>query len=127
MACGSGSRSGSDMTAFRTVSDNSRLVLVDGSGFVYRAYHALPSIVRRSDKHPVGAISGFCGMLWHLAMKMGTHPTHVAVVFDAGGKNFRHRLYPQYKGTRPPVPADLLAQFAPIRRATAVLGMAMIE
>ena len=89
------------------------LYLVDGSGYLFRAYHALPPLTRKSDGLPVGAVSGYCNMLWKLLedMKGGEAPTHLAVIFDAGEKTFRNDLYKEYKANRPPPPEDLIPQF----------------
>src|SRR5712675_1390322 len=75
---------------------NVRLYLVDGSGFIFRAFHALPPLTRKSDGLPVGAIQGFCNMLWKLMvdMKAGEKPTHLAVIFDKSEQTFRKRIYP---------------------------------
>ena len=74
------------------------LYLVDGSGYLFRAYHALPPLTRKSDGLPVGAVSGYCNMLWKLLedMKGQDAPTHLAVVFDAGEKTFRNAIYKEY-------------------------------
>src|SRR5882762_7165562 len=81
-----------------------RLYLVDASGFIFRAFHALPPLTRKSDGLPVGAVSGFCNMLWKLLedLKAGDQPTHFACIFDAGAITFRNQLYDQYKAQRPP-------------------------
>jgi hypothetical protein len=109
-----------------------RLYLVDGSGYIFRAYHALPPLTRKSDGMPVGAVQGFCNMLWKLLVEMRTAPdgpTHLAVIFDASGKTFRSDLYPAYKAHRPPAPEDLVPQFALVREAVACLvdGMASAQ
>ncbi|MGE0828191.1 MAG: DNA polymerase I [Hyphomonadaceae bacterium] len=106
-----------------------RLFLVDGSGYIFRAYHALPPLTRVSDGAPVGAVSGFCNMLFKFLedMKNGERPTHLAVIFDASEKTFRTELYPQYKAHRPPPPEDLIPQFAMIREATRAFGVPAIE
>ena len=98
-----------------------RLYLVDGSGYIFRAYHALPPLTRKSDGLPIGAISGFCNMLWKLLVDMKAQPeapTHLAVIFDHSEKTFRNKLYDQYKAHRPPPPEDLVPQFPLIRDAT---------
>ena len=89
------------------------LYLVDGSGYLFRAYHALPPLTRKSDGLPTGAVSGYCNMLWKLLedMKGGEAPTHLAVIFDAGEKTFRNDIYKAYKANRPPPPEDLVPQF----------------
>ena len=107
-----------------------RLYLVDGSGYIFRAYHALPPLTRKSDGMPVGAVQGFCNMLWKLLVEMRTAPdgpTHLAVIFDASGKTFRNDLYPAYKAHRPPAPEDLVPQFALVREATRAFGVPAIE
>ena len=107
-----------------------RLYLVDGSGYIFRAYHALPPLTRKSDGTPVGAVAGFCNMLWKLLMDMKAapdSPTHVAVVFDHSGKTFRNDLYPLYKAHRPPAPEDLIPQFPLVRDATRAFGVHCIE
>ena len=81
------------------------LFLVDGSGYIFRAYHALPPLTRKSDGLPVGAVSGFCNMLWKLLSdardtSVGVTPTHFAVIFDYSSKTFRNELYPEYKANR---------------------------
>src|SRR5690554_5074377 len=100
--------------------DPIRLFLVDGSGYIFRAYHALPPLTRASDGAPVGAVAGFCNMLFKFLedMKTADKPTHLAVVFDKSEKTFRTELYPQYKAHRPPAPEDLAPQFPMIREAT---------
>src|SRR5689334_16006088 len=89
------------------------LYLVDGSGYIFRAYHALPPLSRKSDGLPTGAVAGYCNMLWKLLqdMKGGERPTHLAVIFDAGRTTFRNAIYAQYKANRPPPPDDLIPQF----------------
>ena len=107
-----------------------RLYLVDGSGFIFRAFHALPPLTRKSDGLPVGAVQGFCNMLWKLLLDMKAAPdapTHLAVVFDHSEKTFRSELYPAYKAHRPPPPEDLVPQFALVREATRAFGVACIE
>ncbi|MEI8150312.1 MAG: DNA polymerase I [Hyphomicrobiales bacterium] len=103
--------------------------LVDGSGYIFRAYHALPPLTRKSDKLPVGAVLGFCNMLWKLLndMKPEEKPTHLAVVFDKSEKTFRTELYPQYKAHRPDIPADLIPQFPLIREATRAFDIPCLE
>ena len=87
------------------------LLLVDGSTFIFRAYHALPPLTRKSDGLPVGAVSGFCNMLWKLLVDMKSAPdapTDLAVIFDHSEKTFRNDLYDLYKAHRPP-PPDIIA------------------
>ena len=100
------------------------LVLIDGSGFIFRAYHALPPMTR-PDGTPVNAVFGFTNML---AQFLKDHTgTHIAVIFDAGRYTFRNRLYDQYKAHRPPAPDDLIPQFALVREATEAFGVPAIE
>ena len=107
-----------------------RLYLVDGSGFIFRAYHALPPLTRKSDGLPIGAVSGFCNMLWKLLVDMQAQaegPTHLAVIFDHSEKTFRNELYDQYKAHRPPAPEDLVPQFPLVREATRAFGVPSLE
>jgi DNA polymerase-1 len=108
------------------------LFLVDGSGYIFRAYHALPPLTRKSDGLPVGAVSGFCNMLWKLLSEardtsVGVTPTHFAVIFDYSSKTFRNELYPEYKANRSAPPEDLVPQFAVIREATRAFDLPCIE
>ena len=105
-----------------------RLFLVDGSAYLFRAYHALPPLTRKSDGLPVGAVQGFCNMLWKLMRDMqGDAPTHLAVIWDHSEKTFRNKLYDQYKAHRPPPPEDLIPQFPLVRDATRAFGVPAIE
>src|ERR1700735_4777322 len=107
-----------------------RLYLVDGSGFIFRAYHALPPLSRKSDGLPVGAVQGFCNMLWKLLVDMKAAPdapTHLAVVFDKSEITFRNQLYADYKAHRPPAPEDLVPQFPLVRDATRAFGVPCLE
>jgi DNA polymerase-1 len=105
-----------------------RLFLVDGSAYLFRAYHALPPLTRKSDGLPVGAVQGFCNMLWKLMRDMqGDAPTHLAVIWDHSEKTFRNKLYDQYKAHRPPAPEDLIPQFPLVRDATRAFGVPAIE
>ena len=85
--------------------------LVDGSSYIFRAYHALPPLTRKSDGLQLNAVYGFCNMLWKLLrdMKPEERPTHLAVVFDKSEKTFRTEMYPDYKAHRPDPPDDLRA------------------
>ncbi|WP_343313325.1 DNA polymerase I [Brucella sp. BE17] len=108
------------------------LFLVDGSGYIFRAYHALPPLTRKSDGLPVGAVSGFCNMLWKLLKdardtEVGVVPTHFAVIFDYSSKTFRNTLYPEYKANRTAPPEDLIPQFGLIRQATKAFNLPCIE
>ena len=107
-----------------------RLYIVDGSGFIFRAFHALPPLTRKSDGLPVGAVQGFCNMLWKLLVDMKAAPdapTHFAVVFDHSEVTFRNKLYDQYKAHRPPAPEDLVPQFPLVREATRAFGVPVLE
>src|SRR3954465_15551992 len=109
---------------------NVRLYLVDGSGFIFRAFHALPPLTRKTDGLPVGAVAGFCNMLWKLLVDMKAQedaPTHLAVVFDHSERTFRNELYAEYKAHRPPPPEDLIPQFPLVREATRAFGVPSIE
>ena len=105
------------------------LHLIDGSAFIFRAYHALPPLTRKSDGLPVGAVAGFCNMLWGqiLANKGKDGPTHVAVIFDYSSKTFRDDIYDKYKANRPELPEDLRPQFPLTREATRAFGVACLE
>ncbi|MCF6325658.1 MAG: DNA polymerase I [Devosiaceae bacterium] len=105
------------------------LLLVDGSTFIFRAYHALPPLTRKSDGLPIGAVSGFCNMLFKLIddLKGDDVPTHIAVIFDYSGKTFRNDFFPQYKAHRPPAPEDLVPQFPLTRAATRAFSIMSIE
>ncbi len=105
------------------------LHLIDGSGFIFRAYHALPPLTRKSDGLPVGAVAGFCNMVYKMVEEARGNdaPTHIAVVFDKSEKTFRNTLYPAYKAQRPPAPEDLVPQFALIRRATRAFNLPCLE
>ncbi len=105
------------------------LHLIDGSAFIFRAYHALPPLTRKSDGLPVGAVSGFVNMLQRY-VDGNTGPdaaTHVAVIFDYSGKTFRNEIYDQYKAHRPPAPEDLIPQFPLTRAATRAFNIACHE
>lgn len=108
------------------------LFLVDGSAYIFRAYHALPPLTRKSDGLPVGAVSGFCNMLWKLiedarSTEVGVAPTHFAVIFDYSSTTFRNALYDQYKANREAPPEDLVPQFALIRDAVRAFDLPCIE
>ncbi|GHC80248.1 DNA polymerase I [Limoniibacter endophyticus] len=108
------------------------LFLVDGSGYIFRAYHALPPLSRKSDGLPVGAVAGFCNMLWKLLKNardtdVGVTPTHFAVIFDYSSKTFRNALYGEYKANRTAPPEDLVPQFGLIREATRAFDLPCIE
>lgn len=107
----------------------SHVYLIDGSGYIFRAFHALPPLTRPSDGLPVGAVHGFCAMLWKLLRKSKASeaPTHFAVIFDAARENFRNDLYEDYKANRPPPPDELVPQFPLIRDAVKAFNVACIE
>ena len=103
--------------------------LVDGSSYIFRAYHALPPLNRKSDGLQVNAVLGFCNMLWKLMrdMKPEERPTHLAVVFDKSEKTFRTEMYPDYKAHRPDPPDDLRPQFGFIREAVRAFDLPSLE
>ncbi|MCV6575839.1 MAG: DNA polymerase I [Cohaesibacter sp.] len=114
------------------MADKPHLFLVDGSSYIFRAYHALPPLTRKSDGLPVGAVSGFCNMLWKLLQEgdkglAGVDPSHIAVIFDAKGDTFRNEIYDQYKAHRPPAPEDLKPQFGLIKDAVRAFNIQAIE
>ncbi len=114
------------MTAF---GKGHHLHLIDGSAYIFRAYHALPPLTRKSDGLPVGAVAGFCNILWgELTRDRGADaPTHLAVIFDHSSKTFRNEIYPAYKANRPEPPEDLRPQFPLTRAATKAFNVACIE
>ena len=103
--------------------------LVDGSSYIFRAYHALPPLNRKSDGLQVNAVLGFCNMLWKLLRDMPPdhRPTHLAIVFDKSEITFRNKLYPDYKAHRPPAPDDLIPQFPLIREAVRAFDLPCLE
>src|SRR3954452_21122220 len=105
------------------------IFLVDGSSYIFRAYHALPPLHRKSDGLQLNAVLGFCNMLWKLLrdMKPEERPTHLAVVFDKSEKTFRTDMYPDYKAHRPDPPDDLIPQFRFIREAVHAFDLPCIE
>ncbi|SDX41982.1 DNA polymerase I [Roseicitreum antarcticum] len=107
----------------------SHLHLIDGSAFIFRAYHALPPLTRKSDGLPVGAVAGFCNMLFkYVEGNTGPDaPTHAAVIFDFSSKTFRNDIYPEYKANRPELPEDLRPQFPLTRDATRAFNISCIE
>lgn len=111
---------------------NSHLCLVDGSGYIFRAYHALPPLTRKQDGLPIGAVAGFCNMLYKFlcdikATNLQPRPTHLAIVFDHSSETFRKKLYPEYKAHRPKPPEDLIVQFTIIRQAVEAFNIVSIE
>ena len=111
------------------VTRDSHVVLVDGSGYIFRAYYALPPLTRKSDGLPIGAVAGFSNMIFKLlrAQNDDNRPTHFAVIFDASGHTFRNELYDQYKANRSEPPEDLIPQFPIMRDATKAFGSPSIE
>ncbi|NCX90576.1 MAG: DNA polymerase I [Rhodobacteraceae bacterium] len=105
------------------------LHLIDGSAFIFRAYHALPPLTRSSDGLPIGAVSGFCNMLFrYIQNNTGVDAaTHAAVIFDHSGKSFRNEIYKDYKANRPPAPEDLVPQFPLTRDATNAFNISCKE
>src|SRR5881392_206601 len=115
--------------ASRPVQQGDHVFLVDGSGYIFRAYHALPPLNRKSDGLQVNAVLGFCNMLWKLLreMKPEQRPTHLAVVFDKSERTFRTEFYPDYKAHRPDPPDDLIPQFPMIREAVRAFDIPCLE
>ena len=111
------------------MNDKKHIYLVDGSTYIFRAYHALPPLTRKSDGFPVGAISGFCNMLDKLIKdeRENNNLTHLLVIFDASGKTFRNDIYPEYKANRSSPPEDLIPQFPIIRKATDAFNVNHVE
>ncbi len=106
--------------------------LIDGSGYIFRAYYALPPLTRKSDGLPTGAVSGFCNMLFKLLEDSKSNdnkekPTHFAVIFDSARKNFRNDIYSDYKGNRSDAPEDLIPQFEYIRKSVKAFNLPSIE
>ena len=106
--------------------------LIDGSGYIFRAYYALPPLSRKSDGLPTGAVSGFCSMLFKLledsrADESKEKPTHFAVIFDSAKKNFRNEIYKDYKANRTEAPEDLVPQFEYIRKSVKAFNLPSIE
>jgi DNA polymerase I len=115
--------------SYRPIQAGDHLYLIDGSGYIFRAFHALPPLTRKSDGLPVGAVQGFCNMLNKLLRETnhGHRPTHLAVIFDKSSATFRNALYSAYKANRAETPADLIPQFALIRQATRAFNVPCIE
>jgi len=107
---------------------SNHLYLVDGSGYIFRAYHRLPPLTNKHGQ-PAGAVYGFTTMMWKLVEELNAAegPTHMAVIFDASSKTFRNDMYDQYKAHRPPPPEDLIPQFPMIREATRAFSLPCIE
>lgn len=115
--------------AAKAAGKGDHIFLVDGSGYIFRAYHALPPLNRKSDGLQVNAVLGFCNMLWKLLRDMpeDNRPTHLAIVFDKSEVTFRNKIYPEYKAHRPPAPDDLIPQFALIREAVRAFDLPCLE
>jgi len=112
----------------KTFGAGDHLHLIDGSAYIFRAYHALPPLTRKSDGLPVGAVAGFCNILWsELTRANDDAPTHLAVVFDFSATTFRNALYDAYKANRPEPPEDLRPQFPLTREATRAFNVACLE
>jgi DNA polymerase I len=111
------------------VTEKSHLYLIDASAYIFRAFHALPPLTRQSDGLPIGAVSGFCNMLFKLLedLKGPERPTHFACIFDASSKTFRNDLFPAYKAQRPEPPEELRPQFPLVRRAAEAFAAHAIE
>jgi DNA polymerase-1 len=106
--------------------------LIDGSGYIFRAYYALPPLSRKSDGLPTGAVSGFCSMLFKLLEEARSDdsenkPTHFAVIFDSARKNFRNEIFKDYKANRSDPPEDLAPQFEYIRKSVEAFNLPSIE
>ena len=111
---------------------NKHYYLIDGSGYIFRAYYALPPLTRKSDGLPTGAVSGFCNMLFKLLEDSKSDsnlekPTHFAVIFDSARKNFRNEIYSEYKANRSDAPDDLVPQFDLIRKSVLAFNLPSIE
>jgi DNA polymerase-1 len=118
-----------ETVAVKAPAKGDHVFLVDGSSYIFRAYHALPPLNRKSDGLQVNAVLGFCNMLWKLLRDMppDNRPTHLAIVFDKSEVTFRNKLYPDYKAHRPPAPDDLIPQFALIREAVRAFDLPCLE
>ncbi|NPU66607.1 DNA polymerase I [Bradyrhizobium sp. 83012] len=115
--------------AAKSAAKGDHVFLVDGSSYIFRAYHALPPLNRKSDGLNVNAVLGFCNMLWKLLRDMPEtdRPTHLAIVFDKSEVTFRNKIYADYKAHRPPAPEDLIPQFALIREAVRAFDLPCLE
>ena len=114
------------------IKKNDHFYLIDGSGYIFRAYYALPPLTRKSDGLPTGAVNGFCNMLFKLledskSNENKNRPTHFAVIFDSARKNFRNEIYADYKGNRSDAPDDLIPQFEYIRKSVLAFNLPSIE
>ena len=117
------------MSATAPITKDSHVVLVDGSAYIFRAFHALPPLTNKNDGTPIGAVAGFSNMLFKLMQnqKDDDRPTHFAVIFDASGHTFRNEIYDLYKANRGETPEDLIPQFPLTREATLAFGAPSIE
>src|SRR5712671_1815081 len=115
--------------AVKAPAKGDHVFLVDGSSYIFRAYHALPPLNRKFDGLQVNAVLGFCNMLWKLLRDMpaDNRPTHLAIVFDKSEITFRNKLYPDYKAHRAPAPDDLIPQFPLIREAVRAFDLPCLE
>jgi DNA polymerase-1 len=121
-------KSAAPLSYARPLKKGDHLFLVDGSGYIFRAYHALPPLTRKSDGLQVNAVLGFCNMLWKLLNDMkDDKPTHLAVVFDKSEKTFRTEMYADYKANRDSPPDDLIPQFPLIREAVRAFEIPCLE
>ncbi len=116
----------------KKIKNSDHFYLIDGSGYIFRAYYALPPLTRKSDGLPTGAVSGFCNMLFKLLEDSKSNenlykPTHFAVIFDSARKNFRNDIYSDYKGNRSDAPDDLVPQFEFIRKSVKAFNLPSIE
>ena len=114
------------------IKKNDHFYLIDGSGYIFRAYYALPPLTRKSDGLPTGAVSGFCNMLFKLLEDSKSNdnkdkPSHFAVIFDSARKNFRNEIYEEYKNNRSEAPDDLIPQFEYIRKSVIAFNLPSIE
>src|SRR3979411_3024641 len=111
--------------AVKAPAKGDHVLLVDGSSYIFRAYHALPPLNRKSDGLQVNAVLGFCNMLWKLLRDMppDNRPTHLAIPFDKSEIPFRNKLSPDYKAHRPPAPDELIPNFARIGEALPPFGL----
>ena len=115
-----------------SIKNTAHFYLIDGSGYIFRAYYALPPLSRKSDGLPTGAVSGFCSMLFKLLEESRSDdsdykPTHFAVIFDSARKNFRNEIYKDYKANRTEAPEDLAPQFDYIRKSVEAFSLVSAE
>jgi DNA polymerase-1 len=122
-------KTATEPVAVKALAKGDHVFLVDGSSYIFRAYHALPPLNRKSDGLQVNAVLGFCNMLWKLLREMppDNRPTHLAIVFDKSEITFRNKLYPDYKAHRPAAPDELIPQFPLIREAVRAFDLPCLE